>query len=48
MELAAFIAVVSLQLVIIGWLLAHSLQCAKRDGRVSAIEEWKKSQEKGK
>ncbi len=42
MELALGIAILTMQLVIVGWLLAHSLQCGKREGRISALEQWMK------
>lgn len=46
MDLAIGITILSLQLVIVGWLLAHSLQCSRFHERVAALEQWIKDQVK--
>lgn len=40
------IAILALQVTIVGWLLAHSLQCAKRNERVKALEDFREALEK--
>jgi hypothetical protein len=45
MELALGISILGLQLVIVGWLLAHSLQCGRVRERLSALEQWKRDSE---
>lgn len=39
------IAILSMQVIIVGWLLAHTFQCAKRDSRVTSLEQWRKDLE---
>lgn len=45
MELPLLIAILALQLTIIGWLLYHSSQCSSFHERVAKLEEWKRGQE---
>ena len=45
MELALGISILGLQLLIVGWLLAHSFQCGRVRERLAALETWRAGKE---
>lgn len=44
MTIAEFVALASLQLLILGWLLRHIGQCNEFHERVAKLEQWKEGQ----